>query len=169
MNTAARRAYGNVPPICEDSGGNYRLGMGDWMIGALDAMGGNFKDTSSRIVKGSREISLVAVLKHSVQKVAVPVVLKTTPAATSAPPAPTTPAPPPAPTTPAVAPAPTTPAVAPAPAPTTPAGCYPLSNGGNCYEPGEYCRAADHGTSGVAGDGEAITCKDNNGWRWEPS
>jgi hypothetical protein len=23
--------------------------------------------------------------------------------------------------------------------------------------------------SGVAGNGEAITCEDNNGWRWEPS
>jgi hypothetical protein len=50
-----------------------------------------------------------------------------------------------------------------------PTSCYPLTNGGNCYEPGEYCRDSDHGTSGVAGDGEAITCEDNNGWRWEPS
>ena len=166
MNTAARSAYGNVPPSCEDSGGNYRLGMGDWMAGALDAMGGNFKGTASKIVKGSHEISLVAVLKPSVQQVAVPVVLKTTAAATLAPPAPTTPVEPPAPTT-AAAPAPTTPPVAPAPA--TPAGCHPLTNAGNCYEPGEYCRNADHGTSGVAGDGEAITCEDNNGWRWEPS
>ena len=49
------------------------------------------------------------------------------------------------------------------------ASCYPLTNGGNCYEPGEFCRASDHGASGVAGDGEAITCEDNNGWRWEPS
>jgi hypothetical protein len=71
------------------------------------------------------------------------------------------------PTTPPQTPAP---AVAPAPpAPTTPAGCHPLTNGGNCYEPGEYCRNSDHGTSGVAGDREAITCEDNNGWRWEPS
>jgi hypothetical protein len=73
-------------------------------------------------------------------------------------------------------PAQTTPAAAPAPtastaqaAPTTPAGCYPLTNGGNCYEPGEYCREADHGMSGVAGDGEAITCEYNDGWRWEPA
>jgi hypothetical protein len=80
--------------------------------------------------------------------------------------------PPPQTTAPAAAPAPqpTAPAAAPAPpAPTTPAGCHPLTNGGNCYEPGEYCRNSDHGISGVAGDGEAITCKDNNGWRWEPS
>jgi hypothetical protein len=64
----------------------------------------------------------------------------------------------------------TTPAAAPAPpASTAPAGCSPLSNEGTCYEPGEYCRDADHGISGVAGDGEAITCEDNDGWRWEPA
>jgi len=55
------------------------------------------------------------------------------------------------------------------PAAAAPAGCYPLSNAGTCYEPGEYCRNADHGVSGMAGDGEAITCEDNNGWRWEPA
>ena len=47
--------------------------------------------------------------------------------------------------------------------------CYPLTNRGNCYEPGEYCRNSDHGARGVAGNGETITCEDNNGWRWEPS
>jgi hypothetical protein len=56
-----------------------------------------------------------------------------------------------------------------APASTAPAGCYPLSDEGTCYEPGEYCRDADHGMSGVAGDGEAIVCEDNDGWRWEPA
>ena len=69
------------------------------------------------------------------------------------------------------APAPTT-AAATAPPPATsaaPAGCHPLTNGGNCYEPGEYCRDSDHDASGVAGDGEPITCEDNDGWRWEPS
>ena len=55
------------------------------------------------------------------------------------------------------------------PAAAAPAGCYPLSNEGTCYEPEEYCRNADHGVSGMAGDGEAITCEDNNGWRWEPA
>ena len=50
-----------------------------------------------------------------------------------------------------------------------PTGCYPLTNSGNCYEPGEYCRNADHGMSGVAGDGKAIICEDNDGWRWEPA
>jgi hypothetical protein len=68
------------------------------------------------------------------------------------------------------APVQTTPAAAPAPpASTAPAGCYPLSDEGTCYEPGEYCRDDDHGMSGVAGDGEAITCEDNDGWRWEPA
>ncbi len=70
-----------------------------------------------------------------------------------------------------VAPAPPKPSTAPAapPTPAKPAGCYPLSNEGTCYEPGEYCRDDDHGASGVAGDGKAITCEDNDGWRWEPS
>jgi hypothetical protein len=81
-------------------------------------------------------------------------------------PPPTTPAAPPLQTTPVAAPPQTTPP-APAPASTAPASCYPLSNEGNCYEPGEYCRDSDHGVSGVAGDGEAIMCEDNDGWRWE--
>jgi len=73
--------------------------------------------------------------------------------------------PPPRPTSPTPTPTPTP---RPTPSP-TPTGCYPLSNEGTCYEPGEYCRNDDHGVSGVAGDGEAITCEDNNGWRWEPT
>jgi hypothetical protein len=90
---------------------------------------------------------------------------------TAAPPPPvqTTPAaPPPAPAVPAQ----TTPAAAPPPPPpasAAPVSCQPLTNGGNCYEPGEFCRASDHGVSGVAGNGEAITCEDNDGWRWEPA
>ena len=58
---------------------------------------------------------------------------------------------------------------APSPPPATTASCYPLSNEGTCYEPGEYCRDDDHGVTGVAEDGETITCEDNNGWRWEPT
>ena len=64
-------------------------------------------------------------------------------------------------------PAPAAPPPPPSSAPAT--SCYPLTNGGNCYEPGEFCRTSDHGVSGVAGDGEAIVCADNNGWRWEPA
>ncbi len=77
------------------------------------------------------------------------------PPQTTAPAAPTTAAPPPQTT-------------APAAVPSTPSGCYPLTNGGNCYEPGEFCRKSDHGASGVAGDGKRIICEDNDGWRWEP-
>ena len=69
---------------------------------------------------------------------------------------------------------PAAPSAAPAPAPSPSAApppassCYPLTNGGKCYEPGEFCRNSDHGASGVAGDGEKIMCEDNDGWRWEP-
>jgi hypothetical protein len=62
----------------------------------------------------------------------------------------------------------------PAPKPTTaapapPSSCYPTTSSGNCYEPGEFCPHADAGMSGIAGNGEAIICEDNNGLRWEPT
>lgn len=65
------------------------------------------------------------------------------------------------------------PSTAPAPPPSPsaappPASCYPKTNSGNCYEPGEFCRTSDHGMTGIAGNGERIVCEDNNGWRWEP-
>jgi hypothetical protein len=67
-------------------------------------------------------------------------------------------------------PAATAPAAPPSTAAAAASGaCTPLTNGGNCYEPGEYCRDADHGATGIAGDGEQITCTDNDGWRWEPA
>jgi hypothetical protein len=53
-------------------------------------------------------------------------------------------------------------------APAAAPSCYPLTNSGHCYEPGEFCRYSDEGATGVAGDGEKIKCEDNNGWRWEP-
>jgi hypothetical protein len=76
----------------------------------------------------------------------------------------------PAPATAATAPAQPSapPTSAPAPPPPTAASCYPLSDEGTCYEPGEFCRDSDHGLTGVAGDGEKIICEDNDGWRWEP-
>jgi hypothetical protein len=52
--------------------------------------------------------------------------------------------------------------------PPPPPACYPRSSKGTCYEPGEYCPDADHGLTGVAGDGEKIICENNDGWRWEP-
>jgi cardiolipin synthase A/B len=65
-----------------------------------------------------------------------------------------------------------TPTPGPTPTPTpgpkpTPTNCYPKTSSGNCYEPGEYCSNADHGMSGVAGDGATIICENSNGWRWE--
>ena len=60
------------------------------------------------------------------------------------------------------------PATTKAPPATTGTSCYPLSNEGTCYEPGEYCRKSDHGMTGVAGDGKRIVCEDNHGWRREP-
>ena len=66
-------------------------------------------------------------------------------------------------------PAPSLPVATTAAAPAAPASsCHPLTNGGNCYEPGEFCRATDHGVSGVAGDGKTIVCENKDGWRWEP-
>lgn len=85
---------------------------------------------------------------------AAPPVIPTTPITT----APANPPPPPVPTTQAPQPAPTTAQVQ---------GCYPLTSGGNCYKPGEYCRNSDHGATGTDADGDAIKCEYNNGWRWE--
>jgi hypothetical protein len=87
------------------------------------------------------------------------------------PPAPRRPAPPALPPPSAASPPPMPPpppTSAPPPPPPPPASCYPLSNEGTCYEPGEFCRDSDHGATGVAGDGKAIECEDNDGWRWEP-
>jgi hypothetical protein len=85
-----------------------------------------------------------------------------TPTPTPTPTATPTPAPPTS--TPAAAAPPTS-----APAAAPPPGCYPLTNAGNCYSPGEYCRNSDHGATGRAANGEAIVCRNNNGWRWEPA
>lgn len=48
-----------------------------------------------------------------------------------------------------------------------PQGCSPLTNAGNCYRPGEFCRASDHGVIGTDASGDRIQCLDNDGWRWE--
>jgi len=50
------------------------------------------------------------------------------------------------------------------------AACYPKTNGGNCYRAGEFCRKSDLGTTGVAGNGEAIRCEASGSRnRWEPA
>lgn len=92
----------------------------------------------------------------------------TTSTTTTIPPTTTTVTVPPTTTPPTVPPNTTPPTTAP-PAPQPAAACTPMTDGGNCYEPGEYCRNSDHGASGTAGNGEAIVCSDNNGWRWEPA
>jgi len=46
--------------------------------------------------------------------------------------------------------------------------CHPLTNGGHCYEPGEFCRHTDRGVRGIAGDRKKIVCRNNDGLRWEP-
>jgi hypothetical protein len=87
-----------------------------------------------------------------------------TPARRPAPPA----SKPPAPKPPPPPPVSNKPPPPPPPPPAPKASCHPLTNGGNCYEPGEFCRDSDHGVTGLAGDGKLITCEDNDGWRWEP-
>jgi hypothetical protein len=70
----------------------------------------------------------------------------------------------------AAAAAPGTAPSSPAPAGTTAAaGCYPKTPSGGCYEPGEFCSRAEHGETGVAGDGRTIVCRDigYTTWHWE--
>jgi hypothetical protein len=59
------------------------------------------------------------------------------------------------------------------PAPVTPtpssSSCHPLSDEGNCYNAGEYCRESDAGTTVIASNGESIICENNDGLRWEPN
>lgn len=65
------------------------------------------------------------------------------------------------------APAPTTRAPQPVKTTTQKPSCYPLTDSGNCYKPGEYCRSSDHGATGIDAEGNPIKCEDNDGWRWE--
>lgn len=69
--------------------------------------------------------------------------------------------------TPVPAPVHTTKAPQPVRTTTRPQSCYPHTNSGKCYTPGEFCRATDHGKSGIDASGDAIKCEDNNDWRWE--
>ncbi|MEV7725569.1 hypothetical protein AB0P15_12640 [Streptomyces sp. NPDC087917] len=102
-----------------------------------------------------------------------------TPSAGSA--TPTPPPPPPSPTvasdakayeTPAPAPSRTAPAPAPksttkAPAEPATADCEIVSNAGNCYNAGQFCRDADVGRSTHAGNGRMIHCRpDGSRARW---
>lgn len=66
-------------------------------------------------------------------------------------------------------PAPAASTVAPSTAATAPAasGCSPKTSSGGCYRAGETCPAGDERVTGTDANGEAITCRDVNGWRWE--
>jgi hypothetical protein len=69
---------------------------------------------------------------------------------------------------PAPAPPPSS-AAPPPPPPPAPGGCHPKTPSGNCYEPGEFCSSAEHGQSGIAGDGKSITCENTDPgstWHW---
>lgn len=179
LGSAARHADSFALPACANGKSSYAVAMHDWVTGALDAIHGDLTKAAWQIASGARQIEATAALdalspatfrllakQVSIPAAPTPTVVPTTQAPA---PAPTTAAPttaPPNPAPPTTAPAATQ---APPAASATPAGCHPLSNEGTCYEPGEYCRADDHGVSGVAGDGKAIVCEDNNGWRWEPA
>ena len=178
LDSAAAHAGSHLPPACADHGGAYQAALHDWRMSASDARDGYLTSASSRIVSGAEAIDAAIMLKRLSPLIgdlsrpvsipaSVPVPVPTTaPAgvATSAPPSPPAMAPS---TPPAMAPS-TPPAAAPTTAAASPAGCHPLSDEGTCYEAGEFCRDDDHGVTGVAGDGEAIICEDNDGWRWEP-
>jgi phosphatidylserine/phosphatidylglycerophosphate/cardiolipin synthase-like enzyme len=70
--------------------------------------------------------------------------------------------------TPAPVTTPTVPSAPPPPHSPAAASCTPIDDEGGCYKPDEYCRDDDHGTTGRAGNGQAITCEDQNGtWYWE--
>ncbi|NUU20688.1 MAG: hypothetical protein HOV68_04095 [Streptomycetaceae bacterium] len=49
-----------------------------------------------------------------------------------------------------------------------PGVCEIVSNAGNCYNDGQFCRKADLGRSTHAGNGEWITCvRDGDRYRWD--
>jgi hypothetical protein len=155
MRSAVHRADSYQPPACADTKHQYRLAMSDWVIAAKDASAGDLTGTSVQIAAGANDLDAVTALRSLSPVTLVRLTRRVEVVAPSRPAAPvTSPAPPPA--------------AQPSEA-SAPPGCYPISDEGTCYEPGEYCRDDDHGMTGVAGDGETIICEDNDGWRWEPS
>ncbi|MCH5670891.1 hypothetical protein [Streptomyces gilvus] len=45
--------------------------------------------------------------------------------------------------------------------------CSIVSNAGNCYSAGQFCRNSDHGAVTTTAGGESITCEyRSNAWRW---
>ncbi|BCL26069.1 hypothetical protein ACFFS2_16060 [Streptomyces aurantiacus] len=48
--------------------------------------------------------------------------------------------------------------------------CSIVSNSGNCYQAGQFCRNSDHGASTTTAGGARITCTYSaNAWRWASS
>ncbi|MFE0332351.1 hypothetical protein ACFW08_37305, partial [Streptomyces sp. NPDC058960] len=45
--------------------------------------------------------------------------------------------------------------------------CSIVSNSGNCYSAGQFCRNSDHGASTTDASGTSITCAPSGSrWRW---
>ncbi|MFI9805386.1 hypothetical protein ACIHEJ_13630 [Streptomyces sp. NPDC052301] len=45
--------------------------------------------------------------------------------------------------------------------------CSIVSNAGNCYQAGQFCRSGDHGASTTTAGGTPITCAySGSAWRW---
>ncbi|GAA2571078.1 hypothetical protein GCM10010304_06830 [Streptomyces roseoviolaceus] len=45
--------------------------------------------------------------------------------------------------------------------------CSIVSNSGNCYQAGQFCRNSDHGAATTTAGGTRITCTYSaNAWRW---
>ncbi|MET7606171.1 hypothetical protein ABZU45_36060 [Streptomyces avermitilis] len=45
--------------------------------------------------------------------------------------------------------------------------CSIVSNSGNCYQAGQFCRNSDHGAHTTNASGARITCSySSNAWRW---
>ncbi|MFE7637044.1 hypothetical protein ACFU7Z_23730 [Kitasatospora sp. NPDC057518] len=91
------------------------------------------------------------------------------PSVPAAPPAPAAPAP--AAPAPAAPPAPAPTHAPPAPQPAAPsehqASACTTDSKGNCIVRGRICPNSAHGDTGSDANGRVLTCRDNNGWRWE--
>ncbi|MCC5479503.1 hypothetical protein [Streptomyces barringtoniae] len=45
--------------------------------------------------------------------------------------------------------------------------CSIVSNAGNCYRSGQFCRSSDHGATTTTASGTPITCSySGSAWRW---
>jgi hypothetical protein len=45
--------------------------------------------------------------------------------------------------------------------------CSIVSNAGNCYQAGQFCRSSDHGATTTTASGTPITCSySGSAWRW---